>query len=120
MHSTRPFKIIDVRPPTEYGICQLPGSKSSPSSLTFLCTTRLIGNSTDIQLKDILSQPEKLISECANNEELFIVCRLGNDSQIAAQALRGVTSSKNSVVVKDVIGGLRAWSTQIDQEFPVY
>ncbi|KAF8170113.1 hypothetical protein BJ912DRAFT_998242 [Pholiota molesta] len=101
MHSTKPFKIIDVRPPTEYGICQLPGSKN-------------------VQLKDILSQPEKFISECANNEELYIVCRLGNDSQIAAQALRSVSSSNNSVVVKDVIGGLRAWSNQIDQEFPVY
>ncbi|KAF9473750.1 hypothetical protein BDN70DRAFT_885579 [Pholiota conissans] len=102
MNSAKPFKIIDVRPATEYGICQLPGSQNIP-------------------LKDILSQPGKILLECSNNEDLFLVCRLGNDSQIAAEVLRSaVSAGESTVLVKDIIGGLRAWTSQIDQEFPIY
>jgi len=52
-----------------------------------------------------------------SNDGLYIVCRLGNDSQIAAESLR---RSSDNLIVKDVIGGLRAWSSQVDPEFPVY
>ncbi|KJA13439.1 hypothetical protein HYPSUDRAFT_92743 [Hypholoma sublateritium FD-334 SS-4] len=96
--SGKPFKIIDVRPSIEYGICKLPGSENVP-------------------LKNILSCPEKIISDNANSGDLYIVCRLGNDSQLAAHALR---QNSSGTIIKDVIGGLRAWSSQIDPEFPIY
>jgi len=89
--------ILDVRPPTEYGICQLP-------------------NSQNIPLKQLLNEPEKYIPHKAKNE-IYVVCRLGNDSQIAAESLRRVGGD---VIVKDVIGGLRAWSRQVDPDFPLY
>lgn len=78
---------------------------------------KLIFFSADIPLKEILSHPENIISENTDGTELYVVCRLGNDSQIAAQALR---QASNGTIVKDVIGGLRAWSAQIDPEFPIY
>jgi adenylyltransferase and sulfurtransferase len=51
-----------------------------------------------------------------------VLCRLGNDSQIAAEALRGIAqkSALGDVVIKDVIGGLRAWANEADPDFPVY
>jgi len=49
--------------------------------------------------------------------QVFVVCRLGNDSQIASDAVRAVDSD---LIVKDVVGGLRAWSNEIDPTFPVY
>lgn len=49
--------------------------------------------------------------------QVFVLCRLGNDSQIAADAIRAMDSN---VIVKDVVGGLRAWSNEIDPTFPVY
>ena len=49
--------------------------------------------------------------------EVYVVCRLGNDSQLAVDALRGAGAKG---VVQDLIGGLRAWSRDVDPKFPVY
>uniref|UniRef100_A0A8H7Y0D3 Needs CLA4 to survive protein 3 n=1 Tax=Psilocybe cubensis TaxID=181762 RepID=A0A8H7Y0D3_PSICU len=95
LSSPNPPKIIDVRPHTEYGICSLPSSENIP-------------------LKELLVKPENYIP---SESPVYIVCRLGNDSQIAAEALRRV---KSDLVVKDVIGGLRAWTEQVDSNFPLY
>jgi len=97
VESKKPIKIIDVRSPIEYGICQLPGSQNIP-------------------LKKIISQPERYLS-ADPHKDFYLICRLGNDSQIAAQTLRRVDGNR---VIKDVIGGLRAWSNQVDPKFPVY
>ncbi len=51
--------------------------------------------------------------------ETYVVCRLGNDSQIAADALRGARPDP-TFVIKDLVGGLRAWSRDVDPGFPVY
>jgi adenylyltransferase/sulfurtransferase len=116
--SKTPIEIIDVRPQTEYGICQLPGSQSQPirPHLILLFTLFSTIRRIDIPLKKIMSQPEKYLSAAAD-KDIYLVCRLGNDSQIAAQALRKVDNDR---VIKDVIGGLRAWSNQVDPKFPVY
>jgi adenylyltransferase/sulfurtransferase len=50
---------------------------------------------------------------------IYVICRLGNDSQIAAEALRSVGSDEVRVV-RDIVGGLRAWSREVDSQFPVY
>ncbi|CCM04692.1 uncharacterized protein FIBRA_06878 [Fibroporia radiculosa] len=50
-------------------------------------------------------------------EDTYLVCRLGNDSQIAVEALKSVGMKG---VIKDVIGGLRAWAKEVDEMFPVY
>lgn len=48
---------------------------------------------------------------------VFVVCRRGNDSQIAAHHLQKMGSEKT---IKDIIGGLHAWTKQIDPNFPIY
>ncbi|KAI6042455.1 hypothetical protein EDC04DRAFT_2891839 [Pisolithus marmoratus] len=89
--------LIDVRPRTEFGICRLPGSKSVP-------------------LSELLADPAVHIPTIRTTK-IIVLCRLGNDSQIAAQALRELDPSLN---VRDVVGGLRAWSQHIDPQFPIY
>ncbi|KAJ7702413.1 hypothetical protein B0H17DRAFT_923597 [Mycena rosella] len=88
--------IIDVRPPTEFGICSLPGSINVP-------------------LNELTANP----NACLAKRQMFIICRLGNDSQIAASSLRE-TKHGEECVVRDVIGGLRAWTRHVDPTFPVY
>lgn len=75
----------------------------------------------DVPLTDVVADPSKYIQSSAFSRT-FVVCRLGNDSQIAAEALRSVDSGNATVshVVKDLVGGLRAWSKEVDPEFPVY
>ena len=50
---------------------------------------------------------------------IVVVCRLGNDSQIAAKSLREAERDSSRVIV-DMIGGLRGWSRDVDENFPVY
>jgi len=96
---TAPIRIIDVRPKTEFGICHLP-------------------NSINVPLVQLVSQPlDHLPQDEAT--ETYVLCRLGNDSQIAAEALRSA-DQRGSLVVQDVIGGLRSWSIEVDPTFPLY
>ncbi|KAG8778060.1 Urmylation protein, partial [Serendipita sp. 398] len=95
--------IIDVRPSTEFGICNLP-------------------RSIHVLLPDLLANPAVYFPQ-EPMTEIYIVCRLGNDSQIAAEALRDLrraSSGFEAVIIKDVIGGLRAWAKEVDASFPIY
>jgi len=94
---SKPVRILDVRPKTEFGICHLPTSIHVP-------------------LHDIVANPVDYVSL---EFETYVVCRLGNDSQIAAEALRGARPDP-AFVIKDLVGGLRAWSRDVDPEFPLY
>ncbi|KAA1467390.1 hypothetical protein DENSPDRAFT_769530 [Dentipellis sp. KUC8613] len=92
-------RIIDVRPKIEYGICHIPSSIHVP-------------------LNELVAEPAKFVSsDSTEPAETYVVCRLGNDSQIAASALR---EANPSLVVKDLIGGLQAWSRGVDSNFPIY
>lgn len=58
-------------------------------------------------------------AEHLRGEKTYVaVCRLGNDSQIAVDALRSVTGDKSDI--KDLVGGLVAWSKTVDNSFPIY
>ncbi|GJJ11722.1 hypothetical protein Clacol_005960 [Clathrus columnatus] len=98
--------IIDVRSETQFGICHLPKSRNL---------------NQDVPLDKFKSEPGNYLPE-GENVEIYFICRLGNDSQIAANALRGYASSTKNAkyVIKDIIGGLKAWSRDIDKCFPVY
>lgn len=50
---------------------------------------------------------------------VYVVCRRGNDSQIAVQKLKNHIKS-DTIKFKDISGGLYAWAKHIDTEFPVY
>ncbi|TFK86712.1 hypothetical protein K466DRAFT_663574 [Polyporus arcularius HHB13444] len=89
-------RILDVRPRTEFGICHIPGS-------------------TNVPIKELLSNPDA--GWTADEETVYVVCRLGNDSQLAVDALR---NAGRKGVVKDLVGGLRAWAQEVDESFPIY
>lgn len=98
--------ILDVRPRTEYGICSIEGS-------------------TNIPITELLANPSSALTSIAPSGDVYVVCRLGNDSQLAADALRQTSQEVGGDVdggrkVVDVIGGLRLWSRAVDEKFPVY
>ncbi|KAJ3817615.1 hypothetical protein EV361DRAFT_807103 [Lentinula raphanica] len=93
--------LIDVRPKTEFEICHLP-------------------QAIHVSLSDIVANPPSF-QPLQPDMPTYIICRLGNDSQIAAEALREFkVNDGHDRIVKDVIGGLRAWSRDVDPQFPVY
>ncbi|OSX59064.1 hypothetical protein POSPLADRAFT_1152237 [Postia placenta MAD-698-R-SB12] len=98
LDSGKHVRVIDVRPPTEFGICRLPGSMNIP-------------------IKELVANPSQSVLGDEEDTETYVVCRLGNDSQLAVEALRNANARGT---VKDVIGGLRAWAKEVDEAFPVY
>ncbi|KAJ8044323.1 Adenylyltransferase and sulfurtransferase MOCS3 [Holothuria leucospilota] len=104
--------LVDVRSPVEFEICHLENSINIPLA--------------EIEKPDDTSFTEKVkqvsISRGLMDRDISVVvlCRRGNDSQKAIECLKTRMSSEIPVTLKDVIGGLSAWSLQVDPDFPQY
>lgn len=90
--------LVDVRSANEFEICSLKNSINIPIKL-------LLGDKVDDDLKRTLKA-----------SEVIVVCRRGNDSQLAVRHF----AEKWQVKAKDLIGGLHAWTRTIDENFPIY
>ncbi|PIQ96346.1 MAG: hypothetical protein COV67_10005 [Nitrospinae bacterium CG11_big_fil_rev_8_21_14_0_20_56_8] len=93
----RPFKLVDVREPSEYDICRIAGSILIPLG----------------QIQEM--KPENL-NGLRKDEELVVHCKAGVRSLKAAKALKKMGFAK----VKSMAGGIEAWSDQIDPTVPKY
>ena len=87
------FQFIDVREPHEYEIAKIPGAKLIP-----------------------LGDLPKRVSELDPNTEVIAHCKMGGRSAKACDFLRA-SGFKN---VKNMIGGITAWSDKIDSSVPKY
>ncbi|TMW98774.1 hypothetical protein EJD97_003509 [Solanum chilense] len=97
--------LVDVRPSHHYKIVSLPNSMNIPLS------------TLEGRLPEISAALEKEVNkENGSNASLFVICRRGNDSQVAVELLHklGFTSAK------DIIGGLESWTHNVDPKFPTY
>ncbi|XP_037827876.1 adenylyltransferase and sulfurtransferase MOCS3 [Lucilia sericata] len=96
-----PHMLIDVRQPAEYEICHLAKSENIP-------------------LKSLLDDSYlKLNDETikSSNQPIVLLCRRGNDSQIAAQHLIQTFPNRK---IYDIKGGLYSWHYKIDKNLPIY
>lgn len=90
--------LIDVRSANEFEIYQLKNSINVPIKM-------LLADKISDDLKREMGQ-----------KAVYIVCRRGNDSQLAVRHL----SEKLKIKAKDLIGGLHKWTKTIDNNFPIY
>ncbi|XP_029677141.1 adenylyltransferase and sulfurtransferase MOCS3 isoform X2 [Formica exsecta] len=100
--------LIDVRSPEEYEICSLQDSINIPF-------TQL---SKDHNLNLIRNNVEKAQEEHCP-VDMYILCRRGNDSQKAVQYLKKLFTD-DTLRIRDIIGGIHAWSNKIDPKLPKY
>lgn len=70
----------------------------------------------DVPLGVLLADPASHLPTDVTTP-IYVVCRLGNDSQIAADALRGESQGN---LIRDLVGGLKSWAKEVDPNFPVY
>jgi len=94
-----PFVLLDVRPAVHFAASRLQGAQSFPIE------------GLKWREGELLSAANAAGTAAAK----FVLCRRGNDSQLAVQALLqlGVTN------VVDVEGGMTAWSRDVDATVPV-
>ncbi|XP_014672899.1 PREDICTED: adenylyltransferase and sulfurtransferase MOCS3-like isoform X2 [Priapulus caudatus] len=96
--------LLDVRLQVEMDICQLPNSYNIP-----------IG---DLKKESRMKELQKVLLD-GNSNALFVVCHRGNDSQKAVRHLQQQFKN-DDIEIKDIIGGLHAWSKHVDPSFPIY
>ncbi|KAM6973054.1 adenylyltransferase and sulfurtransferase MOCS3 [Aplochiton taeniatus] len=109
--------LLDVRPLVEVEICHLPFSLNIPlSSLE-------ARESEHVQLlrEKVLQVKKQMPTASDCQVPVYVICKLGNDSQKAVLALEKISGSEvDRIAVKDICGGLMAWAQKIDPSFPQY
>jgi rhodanese-related sulfurtransferase len=102
---------------------------------------QIVTDELDIPLKDIKGSSSRIAGLSGNTSkkstisntppQVIFLCKQGNDSQVAASIFRramaeekdkgkDIAGSSDDVIVRDVRGGLRAWSKHVDPSFPLY
>ncbi|KAK7142847.1 hypothetical protein R3I94_012261 [Phoxinus phoxinus] len=113
LDGSTPHLLLDVRPKVEVDICHLSTSINIPLA----------------SLEDKKAEHITLLKETISNLKqqtksqvpVFVVCKLGNDSQKAVQLLEKMSGVETEqITVKDISGGLMAWAKNIDHSFPQY
>ena len=97
--------LIDVRDEVQYAICALRGSINVPwtgSAESWLEKAGANGLSFD------------------DGREHYVMCRFGNDSQLAAKAALQQSDGAGITVVKDITGGFQSWRAEVDPSWPDY
>lgn len=87
------FTLIDVREPHEYQIARIPGAKLIP-----------------------LGELPKHLNELDPNAEIVMHCKTGGRSQKAVDLLK----ANNFTNVRNMTGGITAWSDKVDPTVPKY
>lgn len=117
-----PHTVIDVRDKVQFGICNLDNSINIPISNILASRSSATQNPDSDQQTSQL--PPWLPPELASTEStdpIYVVCRLGNDSQIAVKKMKDLGLDRNGQrFIGDIRGGFRAWREQIDPEWPEY
>lgn len=93
LDSGEKFQFIDVREPHEYQIAKIPGAKLIP-----------------------LNDVPKRIGELDPEAETVVHCKMGGRSAKAADFLR----AQGFKQVKNMLGGITAWSDKVDPSVPKY
>lgn len=106
LQSNEQHLLIDVRSKNEYEICRLERSENHP--------IKMFTNQNSDSRRELVDR-----IKAERIPQIYVVCRRGNDSQIAAKKLTEELADVD-VRVYDILGGLHAWTDQIDEYFPKY
>ncbi|MCE7793961.1 sulfurtransferase TusA family protein [Salipaludibacillus sp. CUR1] len=83
------IKLVDVREPAEYTFARIPGAKSIP-----------------------MGELEERLNELDKDDEIYVVCRTGNRSNMAAQVL----DEKGYKNVTNVKPGMSEWEYETESD----
>ncbi|KAI1476715.1 adenylyltransferase [Daldinia eschscholtzii] len=103
--------LLDVREKEHFEIARIPGAINVPFS-TIQTRSK---NSTD---NDSLA-PEYIPKSLSAHAPIYVICRVGNDSQLVTKRLKEIGLDANGErFVGDIEGGMLAWKRHVDQTMP--
>jgi len=102
--------LVDVREKVQFDICSLEGSVNVPFST--------LQGSQAVSTDGV--RPMWIPDSLAPDAPIYVVCRLGNDSQVVARKLKESGLDKDGRYIGDIKGGLKAWKEQVDSSWPEY
>ena len=104
--------LVDVREKVQFDICSIPGSINVPFS-SF--------QGEHVAADVVETRPDWLPPDVSESASIYVVCRLGNDSQVVAKKLKEAGLDKRGKrYIGDIQGGLKAWRDQVDSSWPDY
>ena len=113
---SKPHTVIDVREKVQFDICNIDNSVNIPIStiLSSSAAKRPEGDQLPPWLPTDIASP-------SSTDPIYVVCRLGNDSQVAVRKLKELGLDRDGErFIGDIQGGLHAWRRQVDPEWPEY
>lgn len=116
--SGRLHRVIDVRETVQFDLCHLFGSINIPFSRL---TTGHDAPELMAELRSSLKGDSQSEESTGGGDPILVVCRLGNDSQVAVRKLKELGFDDGGKTwIGDVRGGLKAWRQDVDPTFPDY
>jgi adenylyltransferase/sulfurtransferase len=110
--------LVDVREKVQFDLCNLEGSINIPFST--VSRAQIARPDDDANMEGL--EPEWVSRLKTQSEKpIFVVCRLGNDSQITVKKMKTFgLDNGGQRWIGDIKGGLRAWRANVDSDFPDY
>lgn len=115
--------LVDVREKVQFELCSIEGSVNVPFSEVASTPLRGEGSVDDGHGGITEGDEEKeWVARLRRTEKpIFVVCRLGNDSQITVTKMKELGLDYGGKrFIGDIRGGLQAWRKSVDNEFPEY
>ncbi|KAI1117985.1 adenylyltransferase [Nemania sp. NC0429] len=103
--------LLDVREREHYDVASIPGAINVPFS-TFQAKSRPTPDGDAPRL-------DWLPGDVASDVPIYVVCRVGNDSQLVTKKLKDLGLDRDGErFIGDIKGGMRAWKREVDQTMP--
>lgn len=105
--------LLDVREREHYDICCLPGAINIPLA------SFLRDNPAPRDGEEVVSPSPAWLAGAADRTPIYVVCRFGNDSQLATRRLKDMGLDRGGArYIGDIRGGMRAWKQEVDPTLP--
>ncbi|KAI1433626.1 adenylyltransferase [Xylaria sp. CBS 124048] len=103
--------LLDVREKEHFDIASIPGAINIPYS-TFQHKSKSTPDGD-------ASHPSWLPADVALDVPIYVVCRVGENSQLATKQLKEMGLARSGArFIGDIKGGMKAWKREVDQTTP--